>query len=98
MKRIAREKHGVLVILCEKTDPRDMIRRIQGHAAESIRQENSHTGENTQATQELRTYGIGAQILADLGVSKMRVLSSPKIFHGLAGFGLEVVDYIPPEN
>ncbi len=98
MKRIAREKHGVLVILCEKTDPRDMIRRIQGHTTESTGQENRHTGENTQATQELRTYGIGAQILADLGVSKMRVLSSPKIFHGLAGFGLEVVDYIPPEN
>jgi len=45
-----------------------------------------------------RTYGIGAQILADLGVRKMRLLSAPKVFHGLAGFGLEVVDYYTEED
>ena len=33
------------------------------------------------------------KILADLGVRKMSLLSAPKVFHGLAGFGLEVVDY-----
>jgi 3,4-dihydroxy 2-butanone 4-phosphate synthase/GTP cyclohydrolase II len=43
---------------------------------------------------ELRTYGVGAQIIADLGVKKMRVLSAPKIVHGIAGFGLEVVEYV----
>jgi 3,4-dihydroxy 2-butanone 4-phosphate synthase/GTP cyclohydrolase II len=42
----------------------------------------------------LRVYGIGAQILADLGVHRMRVLSAPKKIHGLAGFGLEVVEYV----
>ena len=42
---------------------------------------------------ELRTYGIGAQIIADVGVQKMRVMSAPKIVHGIAGFGLEVVGY-----
>jgi 3,4-dihydroxy 2-butanone 4-phosphate synthase/GTP cyclohydrolase II len=45
----------------------------------------------------LRTYGVGAQIIADLGVRRMRVLSAPKIVHGIAGFGLEVVEYIPNE-
>ena len=94
MQRIAREEHGVLVILCEKVDPRDMVRRIQGHDAEK---QISHT-KDTQATQELRTYGIGAQILAELGVSKMKVLSSPKVFHGLSGFGLEVVEYVSPDS
>ena len=43
---------------------------------------------------DLRTYGIGAQILADLGIHKMKLLSAPKKFHALAGFGLEVVEYI----
>jgi 3,4-dihydroxy 2-butanone 4-phosphate synthase / GTP cyclohydrolase II len=43
---------------------------------------------------ELRTHGIGAQILAELGVKKMRLLSAPKRFHGLGGFGLEVVEYV----
>jgi len=44
--------------------------------------------------EDLRTYGVGAQILKDLGVQKMRVMSAPKRFHALAGYGLEVVDYI----
>ena len=94
MKRIAQETHGILVILCDKVDPRDMVRRIQGHMADA---KSAHKIEDTQATQELRTYGIGAQILAELGVSKMKVLSSPKVFHGLSGFGLEVVEYITPD-
>ncbi len=98
MQRIAQEKHGVLIILCEKVDPRDMIRRIQGHLAEPQEKEERQVIEDNPAAQELRTYGIGAQILADLGVSKMRVLSSPKVFRGLAGFGLEVVDYISPDS
>jgi len=42
----------------------------------------------------LRTYGVGAQILADLGVRKMRVMSTPKSLLGLAGFDLEVVEYV----
>jgi len=42
----------------------------------------------------LRTYGIGAQILRDLGVTRMRVLSAPKQMHGLSGFDLEVVEYV----
>jgi len=94
MKRIAQEEHGVLVILCEKIDPRDMVRRIQGHTEE----QPAHVVEDAQATQELRTYGIGAQILTELGVTKMKVLSSPKVFHGLSGFGLEVVGYISPDS
>ena len=42
----------------------------------------------------LRTYGIGAQILRNLGVRKMRVLSAPKQMSGLSGFGLQVVEYV----
>ena len=42
----------------------------------------------------LRTYGIGAQILSDLGVRKMRVLSAPKRMQGISGFGLEVTEYV----
>jgi len=42
----------------------------------------------------LRTYGIGAQILQDLGVKRMRVLSAPKQLYGISAFGLEIVDYV----
>ncbi|HJY41194.1 MAG TPA: hypothetical protein VJ303_08160 [Steroidobacteraceae bacterium] len=37
---------------------------------------------------------MGAQILRDLGVTRMRVLSAPKQMHGLSGFDLEVVEYV----
>jgi 3,4-dihydroxy 2-butanone 4-phosphate synthase/GTP cyclohydrolase II len=43
---------------------------------------------------DLRTFGIGAQILRSLGVRRMRVLSAPKHMHALSGFGLEVVEYV----
>ena len=52
-------------------------------------------GDN-QAAKDLRTYGVAAQILVDLGVRRMRVLSAPKKIHALAGFGLEVVEYVLP--
>jgi len=43
---------------------------------------------------ELRTYGIGAQILRDLGVGKMRLLAAPRKMPSMAGFGLEVTGYV----
>jgi 3,4-dihydroxy 2-butanone 4-phosphate synthase/GTP cyclohydrolase II len=42
----------------------------------------------------LRTYGIGAQILQDLGVRRMRVLSAPKHMYSISAFGLEIVEYV----
>ena len=42
----------------------------------------------------LRTYGLGAQILKDLGLKRMRVLSAPKQLQGLAAFDLEVTEYV----
>ncbi|MDH4031216.1 MAG: bifunctional 3,4-dihydroxy-2-butanone-4-phosphate synthase/GTP cyclohydrolase II, partial [Chromatiales bacterium] len=42
----------------------------------------------------LRTHGIGAQILRNLGVHRMRVLSAPKQMSAISGFGLEVVEYV----
>ena len=89
MNTIDKAGEGVIVFLRQAETPRDMVQRIeymiQGHG------EDDHGDDQ-------RTYGIGAQILADLGVRKMRLLSAPKIFHGLAGFGLEVVDYFTDQE
>jgi len=84
MQTIDKAGEGVVVFLRQAETPRDMVLKI-----ESIIQAH---GDDEQGDDQ-RTYGIGAQILADLGVRKMSLLSAPKIFHGLAGFGLEVVDY-----
>ncbi len=47
-----------------------------------------------EASDDVKTYGVGAQILSDLGVGKMRILGNPRKLNALKGFGLEVVEYI----
>ena len=46
----------------------------------------------------LRTYGLGSQILADLGVCKMRVMGHPIKTPGISGFGLDTVEYIDADT
>ena len=56
--------------------------------------ENHAPGTSQHGGEVLRTYGIGAQILQDLGVTRMRVLSAPKHMLGISAFGLEVTEYV----
>ncbi len=87
MQRIAREGNGAIVVLRESESPREL--------ADAVRSLSRSTGEAvTPGGTVLRTYGVGAQILKDLGVERMRVLSAPKQMHGLSAFGLEVVSYV----
>jgi 3,4-dihydroxy 2-butanone 4-phosphate synthase/GTP cyclohydrolase II len=88
MQRIAQEGHGVIVILRPDETPRDLMDAVQSIGRDPV-EPSLHAGAKV-----LRTYGIGAQILRDLGVSRMRVLSAPKQMHGLSGFDLEVVEYV----
>jgi len=90
MRYIHEAGEGVIVLLGQTEGENELLNRIAHYAAEdagelSIKRESSP---------DLRTYGVGAQILLDLEVRKMRVLSAPKRMHGLSGFGLEVVEYI----
>ncbi|MDH3525989.1 MAG: bifunctional 3,4-dihydroxy-2-butanone-4-phosphate synthase/GTP cyclohydrolase II [Gammaproteobacteria bacterium] len=90
LKRISREGKGVVVILRWDNGADALINSIRAyHMPETPQRVRA-----TKEPQELRTFGVGAQIIADLGVKKMRVLSAPKIVHGIAGFGLEVVEYV----
>ena len=95
MEKIVELGHGVLVILRKPEDPRALIRDIENYRVSGGKPESPKADqEESEAPEDLRTYGMGAQILADLGVRKMQLLSAPKIFHGLAGFDLEITDYI----
>jgi 3,4-dihydroxy 2-butanone 4-phosphate synthase / GTP cyclohydrolase II len=80
LRRIAREPHGIVVVLRPEESPEDII----GAGAHEV---------DAAAGAVLRTYGIGAQILRDLGVTRMRVLSAPRQLLGIAAFGLEIAGY-----
>ena len=90
LKRIEQEGSGVAVILRIPEDAEQLIQHMHTYAAEDAGQDLPRTERGA----DLRTFGIGAQILTDLGVRKMRVMSAPKKFHALSGFDLEVVEYI----
>lgn len=89
LSQIDENGSGMVLVLGGQKDDDEILRMVQ-EIPEPIMQDS---GDN-QASRELRTYGIGAQIIADLGIRKMRVLSAPWKLTGLAGFGLEVVEYI----
>jgi len=93
MAEIEREGEGMVLVLGGHEDDENLLRRIQKEPEPSV----SKSGDSRQSS-ELRTYGIGAQIIFDLGIRKMRVLSAPKHMTGLAGFGLEVVEYVETEH
>jgi 3,4-dihydroxy 2-butanone 4-phosphate synthase/GTP cyclohydrolase II len=90
LARVAHAESGVVVILRQAESPRELLDAVRGISRTEPRAEVS--GE--RGTAVLRTFGIGAQILHDLGVRRMRVLSAPRQLHGLSAFGLEIVDYI----
>ena len=60
----------------------------------ALGQHLGHTAPAHAPPQVLRSYGIGAQILKDLGVTRMQVLSAPKQLQGISAFGLEITGYI----
>jgi len=91
MRKVAEEGMGVIVVLRNRDRAEDLLARLKDF---DLREKQEQTPVRRQDRSELRTYGIGAQILADLGVRKMRVMSAPKAMHGISGFDLEVVEYV----
>ncbi|PIE42340.1 MAG: 3,4-dihydroxy-2-butanone-4-phosphate synthase [Gammaproteobacteria bacterium] len=80
------QESGVIVILADESETNEVIM--------AIHELHEKQGSQKQAKKKQATYGIGAQILTDLGVRKMRLLSQPTKFQSMSGFHLEVVEYL----
>jgi 3,4-dihydroxy 2-butanone 4-phosphate synthase/GTP cyclohydrolase II len=84
------QEGGVLVLLGKHESPEELIATVTKYAkldaGETVKEVQRHVGS--------RNVGVGSQILSNLGVGKMRLLSSQVKYHSLSGFGLEVVEYI----
>lgn len=85
MAAVTAEGCGVVVVLSENLRPEDLLARI-----------TEQPEREAPKVAEWRRNGAGAQILADLGLKKLRVLGAPRRQVGLAGYGLEVVEYVVP--
>jgi 3,4-dihydroxy 2-butanone 4-phosphate synthase/GTP cyclohydrolase II len=79
---------GVAVLLNCGDDPGTLLARL-GTPADT---------EPVRGQIDLRTYGIGAQILRELGVTKMKLLGSPRRMPSMTGYGLEVTGFVAPEH
>jgi len=91
MQRIAAEPAGVVIVLRQLESPRDIMESVKALEAGGLQHESAPPQPGGTV---LRTYGVGAQILQDLGVRRMRVLSSPKQMLGISAFDLEVTEYV----
>ena len=93
MERVASAGSGVIVLLRDRDSPEDLLEAVRGLSLPA----EPDAGSPRLARRDgevLKTFGIGAQILKDLGVHRMRVLSAPKQIHGIAAFGLEIHSYV----
>ncbi|GBL04659.1 bifunctional 3,4-dihydroxy-2-butanone-4-phosphate synthase/GTP cyclohydrolase II [Glaciecola sp. KUL10] len=86
MQRI-HDENGVLVLLGKDEDIEAQVKRFQAEDNDEVATSKTWQGSS-------RTVGVGSQILASLGVKKMRLLSKPIKYSALSGFGLEVVEYL----
>ncbi|MEE2840038.1 MAG: 3,4-dihydroxy-2-butanone-4-phosphate synthase [Acidobacteriota bacterium] len=94
LEMIEEAGQGVLVYLRLKGPERNLLREVEQHA----KSEQESLLLDAQHPVDFRDYGIGAQILADLGLHKIRLLTNhPKKMVGLEGFELNVVEQIPIE-
>jgi 3,4-dihydroxy 2-butanone 4-phosphate synthase/GTP cyclohydrolase II len=91
LAQVAEAGAGIVVILQQEEKPADLVQRIRHFQAQG---KTAEAGATVPGRIEMRTYGLGSQILADLGVKKMRVLGHAMKAPGLSGFGLEIVEYI----
>ncbi|MGH9410159.1 MAG: GTP cyclohydrolase II RibA, partial [Vicinamibacterales bacterium] len=98
MARIAAEGRGVLLYLNQEGRGIGLANKIRAYALQDQGLDTVEANEKLGFKADQRDYGIGVQILKDLGVRSMRLLSNnPRKLVGLEGYGLSVAEWLPLE-
>jgi 3,4-dihydroxy 2-butanone 4-phosphate synthase/GTP cyclohydrolase II len=98
MEKVAKEGKGVIVYMHQEGRGIGLVNKVKAYELQELGKDTVEANLELGFKEDLRDYGIGAQILVDLGVKKIRLLTNnPKKVVGLEGYGMTIVERIPIE-